>query len=125
MTAGARMIGTTGSSATEIVNLEPRWISSMVEMGFERRMADVGQHCLTYVGVLSFVEAKQVNESYRRYIEAKRKAPESDIQEIQDIRKHWFELGLECATRVDELLAAIGDAGYFSSWIIVETADID
>jgi hypothetical protein len=34
-------------------------------------------------------------------------------------------LGLECATRVDELLAAIGDAGYFSSWIIVETADID
>ena len=119
------MIGTTGSSATEIINLEPRWISSMVEMGFERRIADVGQHCLTYVGILSFVEAKQVNESYRRHIEAKRKAPESDIQEIQDIRKHSFELGLECAMRVDELLAAIGKVSYFSPWIIVETANID
>jgi hypothetical protein len=125
MPSDARMIGTTGSSATEIINLEPRWISSMSEMGFGTRIADVGQPCLTTVAILSFVEAKQVNESYRRYIEAARKAPESDIQEIQAIRKAWFQGALACAMRVDELLAAIGDAGYFSSWIIVETANID
>jgi hypothetical protein len=65
MPSDARMIGTTGSSATEIINLEPRWISSMSEMGFGTRIADVGQPCLTTVAILSFVEAKQVNESYR------------------------------------------------------------
>jgi hypothetical protein len=119
------MIGTTGSSATEIINLERRWIATMIKMGFGLRIADVGQPILTNVAILSSFEAKQVNESYRRYIEADREAPESDIQDIQDIRKAWFQRRLECAMRVDELLAAIGDAGYFSSWIIVETADID
>ena len=125
MPSDARMVGTTGSSATEIINLEPRWISSMSEMGFGTRIADVGQPCLTTVAILSFVEAKQVNESYRRYIEEDRKTPESDIQDIQDIRKARYQRELECAMRVDELLAAIGKLSYFSPWIIVETANID
>jgi hypothetical protein len=125
MSSSARMIGTTGSSATEIAFLEFGWISSMIEMGFPRRIADVGHHMLTNVAILSYAEAKQVNESYRRHIEADRKAPESDIQYIQDIRKARFARELECAMRVDELLAALGDVDYFSTWIIVETADID
>jgi hypothetical protein len=124
MASDARMIGT-GSSATEIIILDKRWISSMTKMGFGLRIADVGQPILTEVAILSSFEAKQVNESYRRYIEEYRKAPESNIQDIQDIRKHWFGRGLECGMRVDELLAAIGKVGYFSPWIIVETANID
>jgi hypothetical protein len=51
----------------------------------------------------------------RAHIEADRKAPDSDIQYIQDIRKARFARELECAMRVDELLAAIGDVDYFST----------
>ena len=97
----------------------------MTKMGFGLRTADVGHNILTEVAILSSFEAKRVNESYRRYLEEYRKAPESNIQDIQDIRKHWFELGLECAMRVDKLLAAIGGVSYFSPRIIVETANID
>ena len=124
MSSDARMIGT-GSSATESIMLDKRWISSMTKMGFGLRTADVGHNILTEVAILSSIEAKQVNESYRRHIEADRKAPDSDIQYIQDIRNARFARELECAMRVDELLAAIGDVDYFSTWIIVETATID
>jgi len=80
------------------------------------------------VAVLSAVEAKKVNESYRIAIEADLKASEADPKKTESAKvfvRDWYRSELECVARVDELLAAIGKVAYFSPWVIVEEANID
>ncbi len=118
-----RMIGTDGSSASAIRldSLAGRWwVSIMEKSGFEQRIADCGPRpILSQVTVLSSAETKAINEAFRREVEAKLKASKGGI--VQDLYRGW----LDCANQVDELLAAIGKAGSFFQWVIVETEDKD
>jgi len=89
-----------------------------------RRQADVGANCLTYVTVISAVEAGRINEDFKRQAEETLRA---NIAELGDdyIAQHLDEIAVQGGAEVDALLAAIKQEGYFSSWVIIEECTID
>ena len=88
------------------------------------RVADVGGPVLTYVTVYSAVEAAAVNARYRE--QAERTLRERIAAQGPDYpTRHLEEIALQTAAQVDHLLEAIQADGYFSSWVLVESASID
>lgn len=88
------------------------------------RIADVGQPVLTQVAVLSTAEAARVNADYRA------KAQETLRTNLSTkgpgyIGQNLDESAVHGADRVEELLSAIAQDGYFSSWVLVERCSID
>ncbi len=100
-----------------------------------RRSVDVGYPCLTYVTVVSAVEAAQINVGFKKQAEENLRANLREAQETG--RDNWAEDGkgyigqnidegvVQIAAEVDELLEAIKQEGYFSSWVIIEECTID
>ena len=89
-----------------------------------RRKADVGHPALTYVTVISAVEAVQINVGFKRQAEETLRAnlaAEGEGYNFQNID----EIAVQAAAEVDELLEAIKQEGYFSSWVIIEECTID
>lgn len=104
MTADARMLAVKkDGEAGRVLRLPRAWPAVMENLGIAMRMVDVGEHVLVEVATLSTVEARRVNDAYRR-------GHPSD--------EHT-------ARAVDELIGWVGPAEYYSPWIIVERVDID
>ena len=85
------------------IDLPENWTAASVA---PRRQADVGAPALTYVTVISAVEAAKINAGLKS-------------------RARGPLLSNSAAARVDELLEAIRQEGYFSSWVIIEECTID
>lgn len=133
-----RMLGVPNRAGKKTieVDLDPEgWPAASVA---PRRQADVGYPCLTYVTVLSAVEAAQINVGFKKQAEETFRANLKEAQETH--RADWAEGGkgykgyigqnideqaVQIAAKVDELLEAIKQEGYFSSWVIIEECTTD
>lgn len=132
-----RMIGVPNQPGKKTIEVNlpeagERWTADSI---VPRRQADVGYSCLTYVTVLSAVEAAQINADFKRRAEETLRANLKQAQET--LRADWAEDGegyigqnidenaVEAGARVDALLEAIKQEGYFSSWVIIEECTID
>src|SRR5262245_35579074 len=125
MASDARMIGVlTDGNAARSISLDKKWIGTMLKLGFERRMADVGDKVLTYVTTLSATEAEHVNEVFQREVEQSLREFDSDPSNLKDLR-HLHLYAVQCANEVSRLLQWVGRTSYSAPWVIVETADID
>ncbi|HEX2077003.1 MAG TPA: hypothetical protein VHG08_04815 [Longimicrobium sp.] len=94
------------------------------DSGVPSRVADVGAPVLTHVTVYSAAEAAAINARYRE--QAERTLREKIAAQGPDYpTRHLEELALQTAAQVDHLLEAIRADGYFSSWVLVESATID
>ena len=90
-----------------------------------RRRADVGcPSALTYVTVISAVEAAQINADFTRQAEETLRARLAEEGEDY-IGHHIDENAVLGGAEVDALLEAINQDGYFSSWVIIEECSID
>ena len=107
-----------GGGAAESIDLEKGWLRVMEEQGFNERVVDVGGPILSTVAILSAVEAARVNRVFKKRARA-------GLADSTEIGRHLNFAEVDCARRVDELLARIGEVAYFSPWVIVETANID
>ena len=118
-----RMIGVPnrpGKKTIEINRLEG-WTATSVAPS---RQADVGYPALTYVTVISAVEAAQINVRFKRQAEQRLRA--NLAKEGQEyIGQNIDEIAVQAAAQVDALLDAIKQEGYFSSWVIIEECNID
>ena len=90
------------------------------DSGVPARVADVGAPVLTYVSVYSAVEAAEINARYREQAERalREKGPDYPARYLD-------EIAVQVAAQVDRLLEAIREDGYFSSWVLVESATMD
>lgn len=118
-----RMIGVhnrPGGKTVEIP-LPQGWTAASV---VPRRQADVGHPALTYVTLLSVVEAARINADFKQQAEA---TLHSNLVEDGEgyIGQNIDENAVQAATQVDELLQAITQEGYFSGWVIIEECTID
>jgi hypothetical protein len=121
-----RMIGVPNRAGKKTIEIDipdggESWTTASVA---PRRQADIGYPALTYVTVISAAEAAQIN------VEFKRQAQEtlrSNLAEEGDgyIGQNIDEIAVQFAAQVDELLEAIKQEGYFSSWVIIEECTID
>ena len=118
-----RMIGVPNSpgKATVSMELPAAWPVNAVA---HRREAAVGGNCLTYVTVLSALEAAQINEIYKRMAadDLRRNAAAHGEDHVT---RHLDEIAVEAGAHVDRLLEAIKQEGYFSSWVVIEECTID
>ena len=119
-----RMIGVPNrpEKKTIEIDLPLGWSADSVAA---RRQADVGYPpALTYVTVLSAVEAAQINADFKRQAEEtlRVRLAEQGQDYIGQILDETAVLG---AAEVDKLLEAIRQEGYFSSWVIIEECSID
>jgi len=107
---------------TIVVNLDPgEWTAASVA---PRRQADVGHPALTYVTVISAVEAAQINVGIKRRAQETHRANWAEDGKGY-IGQNIDEGNVQAAAKVDELLEAIKQEGYFSSWVIIEECTID
>ncbi|MFQ5572205.1 MAG: hypothetical protein ACE5G0_21225, partial [Rhodothermales bacterium] len=74
---------------------------------------------LAYVTVISAVEAAQINVGFKRQAERTLRANLAEKGEGY-IGQNIDEIAVQVAAQVDELLEAIKQEGYFSSWVIIE-----
>ncbi len=118
-----RMIGVPNGPGkrTIEINLPEGWTAASVA---PRRQADVGYPALIYVTVISAVEAAQINVGFKRQAQETLRA---NLAEEGDgyIGQNIDEIAVQAAAQVDELLEAIKQEGYFSSWVIIEECTID
>ena len=118
-----RMIGVPNGPGkrTIEINLPEGWTAASVA---PRRQADVGYPALIYVTVISAVEAAQINVGFKRQAQETLRA---NLAEEGDgyIGQNIDEIAVQAAAEVDELLEAIKQEGYFSSWVIIEECTID
>ena len=120
-----RMIGVPNSPGKKTIEIDltgaQGWPAAPVA---HRRQADVGYPCLTYVTVLSAVEAAQINAGFKRQAQETLRA--NLAEEGEDyIGQNIDENAVRAAAQVDALLEAIKQEGYFSSWVIIEECTID
>jgi hypothetical protein len=74
--------------------------------------------------VISAVEAAQINADFKRQAEETLRATLAEEGEGY-IGQNIDEIAVETGAKVDELLEAIKQEGYFSSWVIIEECTID
>jgi hypothetical protein len=123
MTWDIRMIGIPNQPerGAVVIDLPDRWAALDVA---PRRLADVGKPVLTYVTVVSAAEAAKINARYRAQAQARldeRLATEGEDYIGMNIDRN----AVSAANRVDALLEAITQEGYFSSWVLIEECTID
>jgi len=108
-------------SKTIVIDLPEGWTAAAVA---PRRQVDVGYPILTYVTVIEAVEAERINIGFKRQAEETLRA---NLAEAGDeyIGRNIDEIAVRAAAQVDELLEAIKQDGYFSSWVIIEECTID
>jgi hypothetical protein len=120
-----RMIGVPNRPGKKTIEIDlPEgevWTASSIA---PRRQADVGHPALTYVTVISAVEAAQINVGFKRQAEETLRANLAEEGEGY-IGQNIDEIAVETGAKVDELLEAIKQEGYFSSWVIIEECTID
>ncbi len=122
-----RMIGVPNQSGKKTIEIDipawggESWTKASVA---PRRQADVGYPVLTYVTVISAVEAAQFNVDFKRRAEETFRTNLAEMGEGH-ILQHIDEINVQFAARVDELLVAIKQEGYFSSWVIIEECNPD
>lgn len=118
------MIGVPNQPGKEtiVIDLPPGWSAESLA---PRRQADVGPPpALTYVTVISAVEAAQLNADFKRQAQATLRARLAE--EGKDyIGQPLDEDAVLGAAQVEALLQAIRQEGYFSSWVIIEECTID
>jgi hypothetical protein len=121
-----RMIGVPNRAGKKTIEVDiPEWGESWPAASVApRRQADIGYPALTYVTVISAVEAAQINVDFKRRAEETLRANLTEEGEGH-ILQHIDEDNGQFAARVDELLEAIKQEGYFSSWVIIEECTID
>jgi len=121
-----RMIGVPNRPGKKTIVIDmPEWGESWPTASVApRRWADIGYPALTYVTVYSAVEAAQINVGFKRRAEETLRTNLAEMGEGH-ILQHIDEDNVEFAARVDELLEAIKQEGYFSSWVIIEECTID
>ena len=90
------------------------------DSGVPSRVADVGAPVLTHVAVYSAAEAAAINERYREQAARALRERGPDYP-----ARYLDEIALRTADQVDQLLEAIRAEGYFSSWVLVESATMD
>ena len=118
-----RMIGVPNRPDENTIEIElpPGWSAQALAA---RRQADVGPGALTYVTVVSAIEAAHVNADFRREAEEALRA--NLAEEGEDYAGQPVDQSaVHGAARVDALLQAIEQEGYFSSWVIIEECTID
>lgn len=118
-----RMIGVPNrpQKGAIVVDLPQNWPSGEVA---QCRQADIGHRVLTYVTVVSAAEAAAINARY------KAKAEETLRTNLAEkgpdyIGSNMDAIAVEDAVRVEEMLEAIKQEGYFASWVIIEECTID
>ena len=120
-----RMIGVPNRPGKKTIEIDlpegEAWTASSVA---PRRQADVGHPALTYVTVISAVEAAQINVDIKRRAQERLRANLAEMGE-EYIGQNIDEGNVQAAAKVDELLEAIKQEGYFSSWVIIEECTID
>ncbi len=118
-----RMIGVPNrpDKKTIEIDLPDGWTAASVA---PRRQADVGFPALTYVTVISAVEAAQINAGFKRQAEDTLRAILTEEGEGY-IGQNIDEIAVQGGAEVDALLEAIKQEGYFSSWVIIEEVTID
>ena len=121
-----RIIGVPNRPGKKTIEIEipdggESWTAASVA---PRRQADVGHPALTYVTVISAVEAAQINADFKRQAEETLRATLAEEGEGY-IGQNIDEIAVETGAKVDELLEAIKQEGYFSSWVIIEECTID
>ena len=121
-----RMIGVPNRPGKKTIEIDlpeggESWTAASVA---PRRQADVGHPVLTYVTVISAVEAAQINADFKRQAEETLRA--NLAEEGEDyIGQNIDEIAVQGGAEVDELLEAIKQEGYFSSWVIIEECNPD
>lgn len=119
-----RMIGVPNRPEKKIIEIDLP-LGWSAEALAPRRQADVGYPpALTYVAVISAVEAAQINADFKKQAEETlraRLAQKGEGYIGQNIDKN----AVQGAAEVDALLEAIKQEGYFSSWVIIEECSID
>jgi len=109
---------------------EKKTIDLLLPMGWTaasvvpRRQADVGYPALTYVTVISAVEAAQLNVGFKRQTQQTLRAHLAEKGEGYS-GQHLDQIAVQAAAQVEALLEAIKQEGYFSSWVIIEECTID
>ena len=118
-----RMIGIPNCAGKSTVEIElPRgWSAATIVAS---RQADVGEPVLTYVSVFSAAEAAMINSCFKKQAEQNLSANLAE-KDIGYDGQHLDEMAVFEAGTVDELLKAIKQEGYFSSWVIIEQCTID
>ena len=118
-----RMIGVPNRAGMETIEIDlpEGWTASSIA---SRRQVDVGYPALTYVTVVSAVEAAHINAGFKRQAEEALRANQSEHKENY-IGQNMDEIAVKGAAEVDALLEAIQQEGYFSSWVIVEECTVD
>jgi len=121
-----RIIGVPNRPGKKTIEIEipdggESWTAASVA---PRRQADVGHPALTYVTVISAVEAAQINADFKRQAEETLRATLAEEGEGY-IGQNIDEIAVQTGAKVDELLEAIKQEGYFSSWVIIEECTID
>ena len=118
-----RMIGVPNrpEKQTIDINLPKGWTAASVA---PRRQADVGHPALTYVTVISAVEAAQINVGFKRKAQETLRANVAEKGEGY-IGQHIDKIAVQTAAQVEALLEAIKQEGYFSSWVLIEECTID
>ena len=118
-----RMIGVPNQPGKQTIEIElpDGWSAASIA---PRRQVDVGHPALTYVTVVSAVEAAQINDDFKRQAEEELRT--NLAEEGEDyIGQNIDEIAVEGGDQVDDLLEAIKQEGYFSSWVIIEECTID
>ncbi len=118
-----RMIGVPNQPGKKTIdiNLPMGWTAASIA---PRRQADVGHPALTYVTVISAVEAAQINVGFKRQAQERLRAKMAEKGEGYS-GQHIDKIAVQGAAEVDALLEAIKQEGYFSSWVIIEACTID
>jgi len=122
---GRRMIGVPNQPGKKTIMIDltgaQGWPAAPVA---HRRQANVGYPCLTYVTVLSAVEAAQINDGFKKQAGETLRANLAEKGEGY-IGQNIDEIAVEAGANVNELLEAIKQDGYFSSWVIIEECTTD
>jgi len=119
-----RMLGVPnqpGKPVIEVNDLPLPWLNESIA---PRRQADVGHPAFTYVTILSAVEAKRMNEAFKKRAAEELRANLAAGGE-DSIGRNIDENAVQAGERIDALLEAIRQDGYFSSWVIIEECTID
>jgi hypothetical protein len=110
-----------GKPVIEVNDVPLPWLAESIA---PRRQADVGHPALTYVTILSAVEARRMNEVFKKRAAEELRANLAAEGE-DSIGQNIDENAAQAGERIDALLEAITQEGYFSSWVIVEECTID
>lgn len=121
-----QMVGVGAGGRLETVSQVTReWVGAAREAGFATRVADVGHPVLVEVMVLSVEEARRVNAKFLEGAQAKLRQVDAEKGWRYENLRHLDANAVSLGQRVEALLDTVQGGLYYTSWVIVESMDID